>query len=88
MKEIQFKKYLFDILKILFISIFFFLLIDLILGKFIYKKFLRKDFMDTYQDIYIKNSYDHTLKKELFNLLVFQNHQKLRYYLLAQLQIQ
>ncbi len=65
MKEIQLKKFIFDFLKILFISIFFFLLIDLILGKFIYKKFLRKDFKDTYQDIYIKNSYDHTLKKEL-----------------------
>ena len=55
----------FDLIKIFFASLLIFLTIDLIFGNFIYKKFIRKNFVDTYQQIYLKNSYDHTLKKEL-----------------------
>ena len=52
-------------IKIFFITLLIFFSIDIILGKFIYKKFIRKNFVDTYQQIYVKNNYDHTLKKEL-----------------------
>ena len=57
--------FIFNLSKILISISAFFLLIDLIFGKFIYKKFIRENFIDTYQDIYLKNNYDHTLKKEL-----------------------
>ena len=51
--------------KIFLITLLFFFVLDLIFGKFIYKKFIRKNFIDTYQQIYLKNDYDHALKKEL-----------------------
>ena len=54
-----------DFVKIFFIVILIFFTIDIFIGKFIYKKFIRKNFIDTYQQIYVKTNYDHTLKKEL-----------------------
>ena len=52
-------------IKIFLITLLFFFVFDLIFGKFIYKKFIRKNFIDTYQQIYLKTNYDHALKKEL-----------------------
>ena len=58
-------KPIFNFFKILLITLLIFFSFNLIFGKFIYKKFLRKNFIDTYQEIYLKNDYDHTLKKKL-----------------------
>jgi hypothetical protein len=55
----------FNFFKIVLITLLIFFSLDLIFGKFIYKKFIRKNFIDTYQEIYLKNDYDHTLKKDL-----------------------
>ena len=54
-----------NFVKIFFIVILIFFTIDIVIGKFIYKKFIRKNFIDTYQQIYVNTNYDHTLKKEL-----------------------
>lgn len=61
----KFKTNLIKFNKILLITFLFFLFFDLILGKFIYKKFLRKNFTDVHHNTYIESSYDHTLDKEL-----------------------
>lgn len=61
----KFKTNLIKFNKILLITFLFFLFFDLILGKFIYKKFLRKNFTDVHHNTYIESSYDHTLDREL-----------------------
>ena len=54
-----------NITKIILITLLFFFIFDFIFGKFIYKKLIRKNFIDTYQQIYLKTNYDHDLKKNL-----------------------
>jgi hypothetical protein len=61
----KFINYLAELKKILLMTFIVFLIFDLILGKFLYKKFLRKDFIDTYDKAYIGSIYDHTHDKNL-----------------------
>ena len=54
----------FSLFKFLIITALFFIFLDLLIGKYIYKNFIRGDFIDTDLSVGIKHDvYDHTFKK-------------------------
>ena len=57
-------KSIFSIIKITFITFLMFVLSDLLVGKFIYNKFIRNDFIDVDTTFGMRdNIYDHKFKK-------------------------
>ena len=69
----------FSFLNILLIFVVFFIILDVAIGKYLYKKFIRKNFTDINHSYRIKDDiFDHSFKKSLTNFISFNKAETLK----------